>query len=70
MIGIKVFGKEIKLSEFADDITLFNADIESLERALKIVGHFGRIAGLSSKKKKKRRRFGWGNRNNRISLWI
>ena len=46
MRGIKVFGKEIKLSQFADDTTLFNADIESLERALKIVGDFGRIAGL------------------------
>ena len=38
--GIKVFGKEIKLSQFADDTTLFNADIASLERALKIVGDF------------------------------
>ena len=46
MRGIKVFGKEIKLSQFAYDTTLFNADIESLERALKIVGDFGRIAGL------------------------
>ena len=44
--------KEIKLSEFADDTTLFNADIESLERALKIVGDFGRIAGLSLNVKK------------------
>ena len=26
--GIKVFGKEIKLSQFADDSTLFSADIE------------------------------------------
>ena len=51
--GIKVFGKEIKLSQFADDTTLFNADIESLERALKIVGDFGRIAGLSLNVKKK-----------------
>ena len=50
--GIKVFGKEIKLSQFADDTTLFNADIESLERALKIVGDFGRIAGLSLNVKK------------------
>ena len=47
MRGIKVFGKEIKLSQLADDTTLFNADIESLERALKTVGDFGRIAGLS-----------------------
>lgn len=43
---IKVFGKEIKLSQFADDITLFNADIESLRMALKVVWDFERIAGL------------------------
>ena len=35
--GIKVFSKEIKLSQFADDTTLFNADRESLERALKLL---------------------------------
>ena len=50
--GIKVFGKEIKLSQFADYTTLFNADIESLEMALKIVGDFGKIAGLSLNVKK------------------
>ena len=50
--GIKVLGKEIKLSQYADDTTLFNADIESLEMALKIVGDFGRIAGLSLNIKK------------------
>ena len=32
--GIKVFGNEIKLSQFADDTTLFNADLASLEKAL------------------------------------
>lgn len=30
--GIKVFENEIKLSQFADDITLFNADLVSLKR--------------------------------------
>ena len=54
MIGIKVFGKEIKLSQFAHDTTLLNADIESLEKALKIVGDFGRIAGFSLNVKKKK----------------
>ena len=49
MRGIKIFGEEIKLSPFADDITPFNANIESLEMALKIVGDFGRIAVLSLK---------------------
>ena len=52
MRGIKIFGREIKLSQFADDTTLFNADIESLELALKIVGDFGKIAGLSLNVKK------------------
>lgn len=43
---IKVFGKEIKLSQFADDITLFNADIESSRMALKVVWDYERIADL------------------------
>ena len=50
--GIKIIGMEIKLSQFADDATLFNADLESLEMALKTVGDFGRIAGLSLNVKK------------------
>lgn len=36
----------MKLSQFADDITLYNADIESLRMALKVVWDFERIAGL------------------------
>ena len=50
--GIKIFGREIKLSQFADDTTLFNADLESLELALKIVGDFGKISSLSLNVKK------------------
>ena len=49
--------REIKLSQFADDTTLFNADLASLERALKIIDDFGRIAGLSLNVKKKQRLF-------------
>ena len=30
--GLKIFGNEIKLSQFADDTTLFNADLGSLEK--------------------------------------
>ena len=44
--GIKIFGNEFKLSQFADDTTLFNADLGSLEKALKIVEVFGRLAGV------------------------
>ena len=67
MRGIKVFGKEIKLSQFADDTTLFNVDIESLERALKIVGDFGRIAGpfLNVKKTKALWLGKWKNNRNK-----
>ena len=42
--GIKIFGNEIKLSQFADDITLFNADLK--KKTLKIVEDFGKLAGL------------------------
>ena len=67
MRGIKVFGKIIKLSQFADDTTLFNTAIESLERALKIVGDFGRIAGpfLNVKKTKALWLGKWKNNRNK-----
>ena len=60
--GIIVYGKEIKLSQFADDTTLFNADIKSLERAFKIVGDLRRIT--VSECKKKPRRSDWVKRKN------
>jgi len=44
--GIKIFGHEIKLSQFADDTNLFCADFISVENALKTVGDSGRLAGL------------------------
>ena len=48
--GIKIFGNEIKLSQFADDTTLFNADFGSLEKNTenksKVVEDFGKLAGL------------------------
>ena len=46
MKGIKIFGNDIKLSQFADDTTPFNADLGSLEKALKIVEDLGKLAGL------------------------
>ena len=65
--GIKVFGNEIKLTQFADDTTTFNADLVSLEKALKIVNDFGKLAGLSwNVKKKKAIWLGrWANNKNR-----
>ena len=42
--GIKIFGNEIKLSQFENDTNLFTTDLASVENALKIVGDFGNIA--------------------------
>ena len=50
--GIKIFGHEIKLSQFADDTNLFCADLISVENALKTVRDFGRLAGLKLNIKK------------------
>ena len=65
--GIKVFENEIKLSQFADDTTLFNADLVSLERALEIVNEFGKLAGLSLNVKKTKAIWlgKWANNRNR-----
>ena len=61
--GIKIIGMEIKLSQFADDATLFNADIESLEMASKIVGDFG--LSLNVKKTKALGLGKWENNRNK-----
>ena len=50
--GIKIFGHEIKLGQFADDTNLFCADLISVENALKTVEDFGRLAGLNLNIKK------------------
>lgn len=50
--GIELFGNEVKLSLFADDTNIFSADLDSVQRALKIVDEFGKIAGLCLNVKK------------------
>ena len=44
--GIRIFGSEIKLSQFADDTNLFCADVASAEQALKTMSAFGNFSGL------------------------
>ena len=44
--GIRVFGSEVKLSQFADDTNLFCADVASVEQALKTMNAFGNFSGL------------------------
>ena len=44
--GIRIFGSEIKLSQFADDTNLFCADVASAKQALKTMSAFGNFSGL------------------------
>ena len=50
--GVRIFGNEIKVSQFADDTNLLCADLTSVENALRTVGEFGALAGLKLNIKK------------------
>ena len=43
---IKVLGKELKLSQFADDTTLLNSNCNSVKQAIAVLDNFGDISGL------------------------
>ena len=43
---IRIFGSEIKLSQFADDTNLLCADVASAEQALETMNTFGNFCGL------------------------
>ena len=44
--SIKIFETEHKISQFADDTSLFLKNITSVSNAIKILGLFGNISGL------------------------
>jgi len=44
--GINIFSKELKLSQFADDSTLFNSNCNSVNKAIAVLDNFGDISGL------------------------
>ena len=44
--GINIFGKELKLSQFADDTTLLNSSCNSINKAIAVLENFGDISGL------------------------
>ena len=50
--GINLFGNEVKISQFADDINLFCADVTSVENAFVTINNFGGISGLQLNVKK------------------
>ncbi len=50
--GIEILRNELRLSQYADDTSLFCADLASVEKALEIVNNFGLLAGLKLNRKK------------------
>ena len=44
--GIEIFGKEVKLNQFADDTTLLNSNCNSVKKAIAVLHNFGDISGL------------------------
>jgi len=44
--GINIFSKKLKLSQFADDTTLFNSNCNSVNKAIAVLDNFGDISGL------------------------
>ena len=44
--GIKIFRKELKISQFADDTILLNNNRNSVGRALNVLDNFGNLSGL------------------------
>ena len=59
--GIEIIlGNKLKLSQYADDMNLFCADLESVGKAIEIVDIFGTLAGLKLNWKKQKQS-GWEN---------
>jgi len=43
--GIKIFGKELKLSQLAEDTTLLNSNCSSVNKMIAVLDNFGDISG-------------------------
>ena len=50
--GMKIFNKEFKVSQYADDTTAFVADLESAENLFKLLDAFQKCSGLEINKSK------------------
>ena len=44
--GIRIFKKEIKISQFADDTSLLCSSCKSVQRAIEVLNDFGDVSGL------------------------
>ena len=57
--GIRIFKKEIKISQFADDILLLRSSCKSVQRAIEVLNDFGDVSGL--RLNPTRTKAGWGH---------
>ena len=46
--GLKIFETEHKISQFADDTSLFLKNVASVNNAIQVLGVFGNISGLKT----------------------
>ena len=65
--GIKIYGNEVKVSQFADDTNLFCEDITSIDNALCLVTDFAPFSGLKLNLKKTKALWLGKWRNNRTT---
>ena len=50
--GFKISSKEIKMTQYADDLTLMLSDLNSITEALSLLTKFGDCSGLKINKEK------------------
>ena len=50
--GINIFQRGLKISQFADDTTLFNSNRKSVRRAFNVLDNFGDLSGLKLNRSK------------------
>ena len=63
MSGIKIFDREFKISQYADDTTVFVSDLESAENLFKLLNAFQQCSGLEINKSKTEGMWLGANRN-------
>ena len=61
--GIKIFDREFKISQYADDTTVFVSDLKSAENLFKLLNAFQKCSGLEINKSKTEGMWLGANRN-------
>ena len=70
--GISIFGREIKISQFADNTNLLCFDLSSVEKGLQIAVDFDEISGLRLNLEKTKAMWlgKWSGNKNKHLKWV